>query len=714
MEAAIEYDFSLVAAAVLIAVVASTAALWLALNTHVFSARMAAAGVMAVAVCAMHYTAMAAARFLPHEATSTITVAQQGFGAPSFLVTAIIVATVIVLCLGTAASYVDQRFAFQQRCIADDLAVSNNNLMQEIAARQGVQRDLATAHKALADQRFDRLAGSMATGLLCADENGVITSWNQAAEAIFGYSHDEAVGQSTEIIVPERSRAAHSAGLSRMATTGESKLAGRTVEVRALKKDGLEFPAELSLSTWTEEGRPAFGAIIRDITERHDAQQRLHVLAYTDQLTGLPNRQAFGDSLRAAVRPMKHESTGLLLLDLDGFKEVNDSHGHSAGDIVLITCADRLRDAVPEGGTVSRLGGDEFAILLPPGTNVATSVHQVLRAFEKPIVVCGQPFQLGTSIGVALYPEHASGPDEWLANADLALYRAKTQGRGRSELFTPALAQALQLRQTMEMELLRAYSRGEFELYYQPLVRLSDGALIGAEALLRWNHPERGLLSPAAFMPTLETSSLAEAVGTWVLQSACDEAVHWQSEERLVRVGVNLFAAQFRSGNLSAKVAQALKASGLEPSILELEITENIALAHDEAMIEVLQELRKLDIGIAFDDFGTGFGSLSMLKRFPVTRLKIDRSFVQDLMENDDDLGIVRAVIGLGRSLGLMVIAEGVETDEQCKRLVTLGCSEGQGYHFGKPMPASDFRSILLGVEAQQTVRVGPGRRIIA
>jgi diguanylate cyclase (GGDEF)-like protein/PAS domain S-box-containing protein len=708
MEASTSYDPALVAASVAIGIIASTAALWLAFNTRIFAARMAAAAVMAIAVSAMHYTAMAAARFTMPESLSGHLAAMPPaeLASQTSLTIGAVVVTCIILFIGIVASYVDQRLAERERGVATALATTNEDLAREIEARRSVQTDLDAAQKALSDQRFDRLADSMSTALLCADHRGRITSWNRAAEVIFGYPQVEAVGQSVEIIIPERLRAAHSAGLARMASTGQSKLAGKTVELQAARQNGEEFPAELSLSTWMENGQIAFGAIIRDISDRLETQERLRLLAYRDQLTGLPNRQAFGDALRSATGSQTGKGIALLLLDLDGFKEVNDSRGHSAGDIVLIASADRLRDNVPKGAEVSRLGGDEFAILLPIGTDIVVVAEQVIAAFDAPIHAGGRPFQVGTSIGIAIFPDDASDADEWLVNADLALYRAKSDSRGRYEFFTPALAEALQLKQTMEMELLRAYTRNEFELYYQPLVRLADGALMGAEALLRWNHPHQGMLLPAAFLPTLETTSLAEAVGTWVLQTACAQGVQWQREAQPLRMSVNLFAAQFQSGNLKSKVAHALATSGLAAAHLELEITENIALAQDETMMAALNEIHGLGVDIAFDDFGTGFGSMSMLKRFPVTRLKIDRSFVQDLVENNDDICIVRAIIGLGSSLGLEVIAEGIETEDQRTQLLALGCSEGQGYYYGRPMSAWDFQALLLSVSPDKAIQL--------
>jgi diguanylate cyclase (GGDEF)-like protein/PAS domain S-box-containing protein len=692
--ASLSYDLGLVAVSIAIAVIASTAALWLTARANLFATRMAAAGVMVAAVCAMHYTAMAAARFAPLAPGHAAHLAASPLPHPSqsFLAAGVIFATLLVLCLGIAATYVDQRRAADTRRAAADLAAANEELAGEIEVRRKVQADLEGARQELADQRFDRLAKSMSAALFCTDDQGRITSWNPAAETIFGYAEGEALGQLATTIIPRLGRRASAAGTVDLSP----QVTGSAFEATAVRNGGEQFPIELSLCTWTDNGLPAFGAIVRDITDRLRAQERLEALAYHDQLTGLPNRQAFADMLRSITQPADQRHATLLLLDLDGFKEVNDSRGHSCGDIALITCADRLRDSVPEGATVARLGGDEFAILLLTEGDVSLCIERILKSFEDPIHAGGRPFHLGTSIGAVSCPEHAADAEELLVNADLALYRAKSLGGNRCEFFTPALAEALQARHTMEAELLRAYKRGEFELYYQPLVRLSDGELVGAEALLRWHHREQGTLAPALFLPTLETTSVAEAIGNWVLETATTQGARWNSTGKALRMSVNLFGAQFNSGNLQAKVAHALRGSGLAADLLELEITENIALAHDESMIAPLQALRNLGIGIAFDDFGTGFGSMSMLKRFPVTRLKIDRSFVQDLTQNKDDVGIVRAIVALGKSLGLEVIAEGIEEDDQSVLLAKIGCSEGQGFYFGEPAPASVFEMMYV------------------
>ena len=541
--------------------------------------------------------------------------------------------------------------------------------------------------------RFEHITGTSPDGIVCADETGRIIFWNAAAERIFGYTVDEAVGQHIDLIVPERMRGGHEGSLRQLADGIPGPLIGRTVELFGRHRDGGEFPVELSLSTWREGEAAAFGAIVRDVSDRHVVEQRLFRLAHHDALTGLLNRGVLhariGTALAAAL------PAAVLMLDLDGFKEVNDGHGHAVGDAVLRQTAERVQACIGSDAIAARLGGDEFAVVLPnvgdPLIAVA-SAEAIITAMSKPFPVGGQLLRLSASVGVALSPSHSEDPEELLACADAALYRAKADGRGRHRLFTPDLREAAQRERTCRDGLRRAVEHDEFELYYQPQVRLSDGALLGAEALIRWRHPDHGLLGPVAFLTTLETGPHAAVVGDWVLRTACAQAEVWRRNGIPdFRIGVNLFGAQFARGDLAETVSRALVKTGLPGANLELEITENIILRHDEVLVGALRDLRWLGVGVAFDDYGTGYASLSLLKRFPLTRLKIDRGFVQNLCEDPQDAAIVRAIIALSHSFGLEVIAEGIETDEQRQRLIVKGCEAAQGYLFGRPMPAAEF-----------------------
>ncbi len=425
----------------------------------------------------------------------------------------------------------------------------------------------------------------------------------------------------------------------------------------------------------------------------------LRHLAHYDQLTNLPNRSLFGNRLTKITA--SGDRAAMLLLDLDGFKEINDTLGHGTGDALLKAIASRLLSCFGQNETVARFGGDEFAILLPDVNDPDVAVYiaeRVLDAFAMPFEADGHNLRMSTSIGMVIAPMHGKTPEDLMVHADLALYKAKADGRNRYQMFVPDLRERAAARLLLKNELHQAFVEGQFKLHYQPQVGLPDGRIAGAEALLRWQHPERGLLYPAAFLPTLEADPLAQAVGDWTIREACRQAARWRDAGLPpIRMGVNLFAAQLRSGRLTDTVMEALTASGLPAEALELEITENIALQYDDPMQTCLSDLRARGVGIAFDDFGTGFASLSMLKRFPLTRLKLDRSFVQDLQTDQRDLAIVEAVLAMGRSLGLQIIAEGIETTSQAIVLTTMQCDEGQGYLYSKPVPAPAFEKLLAG-----------------
>lgn len=544
--------------------------------------------------------------------------------------------------------------------------------------------------------RFEKIAGTSPDVIICADDQGRTTFWNPAAEKLLGYHADEILGHSIDLIAPEE----FTARLYQLAAAGESLTEGRTVEMTVRAANGTTIPVELSGSMWREDGRPSFGAILRDITERRQNEDRLFRLAHVDPLTELPNRTMLRERVEQALSD--EMSACVMMVDLDGFKDVNDSLGHSGGDAVLINVARRLQACVRAGDTVARMGGDEFAILLPglPDASSAGRIaDSVIAAVSQLLTIDGQPVNIGASVGVAMFPGDGLTVRELLSSADLALYQAKAEGRHCRRFFNADLREAATLKRAYQGELARAFREQEFELYYQPQVRLSDGALVGAEALLRWNHPEKGLLGPGAFLPAIEAGLLATQIGDWIIRTACHQAALWRGAATPdFRMGINLFGAQFRAGDLADKVVEALDEFNLPPTALELEITENIILRHDEHMLRPLRKLHELGVGIAFDDYGTGYASLSMLKRYPLSRLKIDQTFVRAMLESPPDAAIVRAILYLGHSFGLEVIAEGVETEEQAARLRKKGCGTAQGFLFGRPMPADDFtQQFVLG-----------------
>jgi diguanylate cyclase (GGDEF)-like protein/PAS domain S-box-containing protein len=564
-------------------------------------------------------------------------------------------------------------------------------------------RRLSTA-EADGRRRFDAVAGSAADAIICGNGDNRILSWNGAAERMFGYTAAEVIGEPMTIIVPEQYRSMHEEGVRRAAAGLPTKLVGSLVTVPALRRDGIEFPIELSLSHWLEGGEHRFGAIARDITERLDHEAKLKHAAEYDALTELPNRTVLRQRLAKAC--VESRSVSLIMLDLDGFKDVNDSLGHAAGDDVLKVVAERLREAVGTEALACRLGGDEFVVLLEDSADPLRAMELatgLIKAIEAQMEMGERSVYVGASAGISLSTGTGWETELLLEQSDLALYQAKSDGRGRARLFTRDMMPAQQARASVSSGLRQAFERGELELYYQPQVRLSDGTISGAEALIRWNHPERGVLAPAAFIETLESSLIAVPVSEWILRTACSQAAEWRrSGYPAFRIGVNLFAAQFRNGNLAGVVDGVLRETGLDPFGLELEITENTILRNEAHIDASLRQLREMGVGIAFDDYGTGYASLNMLKAFPVTRLKIDRSFVSGSDDGDRNRLIVEAIARLANGLKLEVIAEGIETIEQ-ENLMRSYCGEGQGYLFGKPMPAAAFRALL---SSQQRVTV--------
>jgi diguanylate cyclase (GGDEF)-like protein/PAS domain S-box-containing protein len=550
--------------------------------------------------------------------------------------------------------------------------------------------------------RFETIAAASPDGIICADSDGVITFWNQAAAVLFGHTAEAAVGHSIDLIVPERLRNGQDGGLRRIVRGDPSRMVGRTVELNALRKDGSETPIEFSLSMWDSGDSVGFGAVVRDISQRRADEDRLFRLAHLDPLTELPNRAV----LRSRIDHLGQgpDLASILVIDLDGFKNVNEGIGYTSGDRVLKEIGRRLIACVRATDTVSRLGGDEFALLLigvGDHRRAAAIADAAIDAIAQPMVIDGHTLTISASAGIASFPNDGSSTDDLLANADLALYQAKAEGRHCRRVFTPALRIAAVRAREQENDLRHAYERREFEVFYQPQVRLSDGALVGAEALLRWRHPQLGLISPVDFMAALDRSPFSAQVGEWVLNTACAQAAAWRrGGVPHFRVGVNLFGSQFRAGDLVFKIRTALADHELPGSALDLEITENIILTQDEFMIRPLRELREAGVGIAFDDYGTGYASLSMLKRCPITTLKVDQTFVRGMCGSAEDAAIVRAILYLGSSFGFGVIAEGVETTEQAETLTEAGCQEAQGYLYGRPVPAKDFME-RFNVQAQ-------------
>ncbi len=445
-------------------------------------------------------------------------------------------------------------------------------------------------------------------------------------------------------------------------------------------------------SVYGQTSNGGWVATFEDVTERRQAEAQILHMARHDALTDLPNRVLFRERIEQGLA--RGERLAILFVDLDRFKTVNDTLGHPVGDKLLCAVTKRLQMAVRGSDTVARLGGDEFAIVQfgAKPTDATELASRIIDALSQPFDVLGNQVVVGASIGIAVAPTDGREPDQLLRNSDMALYRAKSSGRGTYHFFQPEMDAEMQARHTLEVDLRKATLAGEFEVYYQPIVDVASGKITGCEALVRWNHPQRGLITPDDFVPVAEEIGLIVPLGEWVLRQACRDAATWPGKQT---VAVNLSAVQFRNPTLAMSVVSALSNSGLDARRLVLEITETVLLQEDSTVLNTLHRIRDLGVKISMDDFGTGYSSLSYLRSFPFDKIKIDRSFIRELGKKDDCAAIIRAVTRLGGNLGMITIAEGVETSEQLEILRTEGCTQAQGYLFSHPMPAHEIATLL-------------------
>ena len=552
--------------------------------------------------------------------------------------------------------------------------------------------DLRATSAALQTQnrRFRAALSNMSQGLCMFDANGHLVVWNERFGAMFGLSYAALQpGVPLDNLVAEARKGTNSASLRQIHSQQQGLIRDHRSSVFVQEcLDGRAISV-----THAALGDGGWIATYEDITDLRRVEHQIVHMAHFDSLTDLANRVLFGEKLDHALSRAQEDKSflAIMCLDLDRFKDVNDTLGHQRGEDLLKCVADRLRRNVREKDVVARVGGDEFTLLLLPSDeprDLSTIAARLIEAISAPYEIDGQEVLIGLSIGIAEFKGGADDAGVLLKQADLALYEAKTSGKRTYRFFEPSMDDQLQARKGLEADLRKALPNNELDVFYQPVMNAAREELCGFEALVRWRHPIRGMIPPDEFIPVAEDIGLIVNLGEWVLQQACEQAIRWPAE---IRIAVNLSPAQFRSQALVQAVVNALAASGLSADRLELEITESVLLEDSEHTLTILHQLRELGVRVALDDFGTGYSSLSYLRSFPFDKIKIDQSFIRDMSDNSDHLPIVELVIALGRDLGVTTTAEGVETEDQFRKLQALGCTELQGYFFGRPKPASEI-----------------------
>jgi diguanylate cyclase (GGDEF)-like protein/PAS domain S-box-containing protein len=652
----ITWSPDLMVASVAFGIVFGGLALFVAARRDDWGHTLSAAVLLTLAIVSMHFTAMGAMTFVP-DPTRVI---DGIFLSPDSLSLVIAGAAAFILgmCLVAALSDRNSKGKLRRQRVLLDTALENMS--------QGLCMFEADGRIRLFNERYAKMIG-MSAALLNGGSLFDVLKFRRA--------NGEFAGDPKEVFARV------------LADVREGKSSIRIIETAGRSLRVVEQP--MQQGGWV--------STLEDITKWLEAQAQISHMARHDALTGLPNRTLFREQLESALCGVtRNERAAVLCLDLDNFKDVNDSLGHPIGDELLNEVARRLSECVRDSDTVSRLGGDEFAIVQTGGalrpSDVSALASRIVDVVGAPCEIQGHQVIIGASIGISVAPDDGVDPDQLLKNADMALYRAKSDGRGTYRFFEAGMDARAQARRLLELDLRTALLRGEFEVYYQPIRDLKADRIVCFEALLRWNHPHRGIILPTDFIGLAEETGLIVPIGNWVLRKACTDAANWPCD---VGVAVNLSPAQFKNRDLVPSVIEALSAAGLAANRLDLEITESVLLQDNEATLATLHKFRSLGIRISMDDFGTGYSSLSYLRSFPFDKIKIDRSFVQELESRGDSMAIVRAVTGLGKSLGISTTAEGVETHEQLALLRSEGCTEVQGYLFSQPRPAAEVKNML-------------------
>ncbi len=562
-------------------------------------------------------------------------------------------------------------------------------VFSDITIRRKMENSLWQSNQAL-----QALIEASPIGIITLDQNKKVTMWNPAAEDIFGWKEQEVL-HTPYPLVPEGKEEEFAKIFDDVIKRNKTYTG---LEVQRITRDG--FLKWVSLSTSrlvdAQNNNVGFIAMFKDITENKLAEAKINFLAFHDELTSLPNRRALKERIDEAIiaSDRKQISFSVMFIDIDHFKKVNDSIGHQFGDNLLISLSERIQSCLKKSDQLFRIGGDEFAAFLHgigSEQEVSDIAQKIIDTVEIPIIHEGYEFHLSCSIGITIYPTDGPDTETLMVNADTAMYRVKDRG-SKYQFYNPSMNESAHERIILENDLYRALERNEFELFYQPQVHVGSGELVGAEALIRWNHPKWGLIPPAQFIPLAEETGLIIPIGEWVMKTACTQTLLWNSVKKNnpLTMAVNLSSRQFMKHDLVSSVKKALAGTGCDPAFLELEITESMAMDIGHAM-SILKDLKELGVKIGMDDFGTGYSSLSYLKRLPIDKLKIDQSFLRELEEDTSDAAIVATIIAMAHNLHLKVTAEGVETDSQYQFLLEHQCDEAQGYLFSRPLSSNDF-----------------------
>jgi diguanylate cyclase (GGDEF)-like protein/PAS domain S-box-containing protein len=545
---------------------------------------------------------------------------------------------------------------------------------------------------------FDGLFESAPDGMVIVDTYGEILMINAQAERMFGYRRQELQGHQVELLVPERLRANHPARRAEFTQDSRPRPMGGGLELYARRKDGSEFPADISISQIETDKGVLISCAVRDITDRRQMERELTHLVLHDSLTGLPNRALLVDRLvqNLASSRRRRSQLAVLFLDIDHFKVINDSMGHAAGDDLLRKSAERITGAIRPGDTVARFGGDEFVVFCDDvSVNVIEQIAtRILAILSQPCQIGDQEVNIRASVGIAVAEDDAT-PESLLRDSETAMYRAKKGRRGSFEIFNETLRSNSELQLAASTAMHGALERGEFTVLYQPVIDLTTGTMTSAEALLRWEHPERGQISPVEFIPVAEETGLVVPIGMWVFEQACQQLIRWRAVNPDMTVAVNLSVRQMADPEITRKIESVMVQTGVKPQSVCLELTETIFVDDVDRTGATLKALNELGVQLAMDDFGTGYSSLSYFKRFPFDAVKVDQQFVGGLGTDPHDSALVSAIIAMASSLGLEVIAEGVETRDQLIRLQQLSCRHAQGFYLARPMPADEIFQLV-------------------